>query len=97
MIQESENEKPPRKTRRESLFDKVSNFIGYLKHANCQDHHNRNQKEKKVRFKEDVIISQLRRLERTKKDLFRRLDNVVQGHLEEEENFQLLCHEMGAF
>ena len=97
VIQESENVKPPRKTRRESLFDKVSNFIGYLKHANCQDHRNRNKKEKKVRFKEEVIISQLRKLERTKKDLFRRLDNIVQGHLEEEENFQLLCLEMEAF
>ena len=50
MIQESENEKPPRKTRRESLFDNANNMIRYLKHGNCGDHHNRNKKEKKLRF-----------------------------------------------
>ena len=97
IIQELASEKPPRKTRRESLFDEVGNMITYVKHVNCEDRLNRNKKEKKVRLKEDVITSQLRRLERTKKDLFQRLDNIVQGYSEEDENFLLLCHEMVAY
>ena len=93
MIQGSVNEKPPSNTRRKSFFDRVSNIIGYLKHANCEDQNN-NMKEKKVRFKDDVIKSQLRKLRITKKDLFQRLDDIVQGYSEEEENFHLLCHKV---
>ncbi|XP_078376213.1 polycystin family receptor for egg jelly-like [Oculina patagonica] len=95
MIQGSDNDKPSN-TRRKSFFDKVSNIIGYLKHANYEDQNN-NKNEKKVRFKDDVIKTQLRRLQKTKQDLFQRLDNILQGYSEEEENFHLLRHKMKAY
>ena len=52
-------------------------------------------KHKKVRFSEDVIKVQLRKLRKQKRHLIHRLDNIVQGYVEEEENFQLLCHKVG--
>ena len=93
IIQESANEKP-NNTRRKSFFDKVSKIIGYLKRVNYEDHNNNKEENKRVRFKDDVVKSQLRKLQKTKKDLFQRLDNIVHGYDEEEENFHLLCHEM---
>ncbi|KAJ7354736.1 hypothetical protein OS493_030512 [Desmophyllum pertusum] len=95
-MQESTEEKPSNK-RRKSLFDKVSNIIGKLKHANYENHSNNKKNENKVRFKDDVIKSQLRKLQETKNDLFQRLDNIVQGYSEEDEKFHLLCHEMRAY
>ncbi|KAJ7370177.1 hypothetical protein OS493_033802 [Desmophyllum pertusum] len=95
-MQESTEEKPSNK-RRKSLFDKVSNIIGKLKHANYENHGNNKKNENKVRFKDDVIKSQLRKLQETKNDLFQRLDNIVQGYSEEDEKFHLLCHEMRAY
>ena len=94
-IQTSGNENPSNK-RRKSFFDKISNIIGYLKHANYDDHNN-DTKERKVRFRNDVIKSQLRRLRKTKKDLFKYLDGIVQGYSEEEEKFYLLCLELGVY
>ena len=94
-IQTSGNEKPSNK-RRKSFFDKISNIVGYLKHANYDDHNN-DTKERKVRFRNDVIKSQLRRLRKTKKDLFKYLDGIVQGYSEEEEKFYLLCLELGVY
>ena len=94
-IQVSGNVKP-NNTRRKSFFDKASNFIGYLNHANYEDQNN-NKKERKVRFRNDVIKSQLRRFRKTKKDLFKLLDSIVQGYSEEEEKFRLLCHEIGVY
>ena len=67
-------------------------------HASYEHRRNLNKKEKKVRFAEDVTKSQLQRLQATKKDLFKRLDSIVQGYSEEaeqEEKFDLLLHEMG--
>ncbi|KAL9967112.1 hypothetical protein ACROYT_G025281 [Oculina patagonica] len=93
-IQGSANEKRS-DTRRKSFFDKVSNIIGYLKNHARNKYENINNKEKKVRFKEDVVKSQLRRLQKAKADLFQRLDNIVQGYAEEEDNLHLLCHELG--
>ena len=52
-------------------------------------------KHKKVRFSEDVIKVQLRKLRKQKRHLIHRLDNIVQGYVEEEEKFQLLCHKVG--
>ena len=92
-IQTTGNERPSN-TRRESFLDKASNTVGYLKHASYDDQNN-SRKERKVRFRNDVIKSQLKRLQKTKKDLFKRLDGIVQGYSEEEEKFRLLCHEIG--
>lgn len=94
-IQTSGNENPSNK-RRKSFFDKISNIVGYLKHANYDDHNN-DTKERKVRFRNDVIKSQLRRLRKTKKDLFKYLDGIVQGYSEEEEKLYLLCLELGVY
>ena len=94
-IQESGDEKPSN-TRRKSFFDKASNIIGYLNHANYEDQNN-NKKERKVRFRNDVIKSQLRRLQKTKKDMFKSLDSIVQEYSEEEEKFHLLCHVIGVY
>ena len=94
-IQISGNEKPSN-TRRESFFDKASYLVGHLKKANYDDQNN-NKKERKVRFRNDVIKSQLKRLQKTKKDLFKHLDGIVQGYSEEEEKFHLLCQEIGVY
>ena len=94
-IQTSGDEKPSN-TRRKSFFDKVSNIVGYLKQANY-DVRNNNKKERKVRFRNDVIKSQLRRLQKTKKDLFKYLDGIVQGYSEEEAKFYLLCLELRVY
>ena len=83
--------------RRKSFFDQVSDIIGYLKQARYEHRHNLNKTGKKVRFAEDVTKCQLRRLQKTKKTLFKRLDSIIQGHSQEterEEKFLLLCHEM---
>lgn len=95
IIQISGNEKPSN-TRRESFFAKASNIVWHLKQANY-DNQNYNKKERKVRFRNDVIKSQLRRLQKTKKDLFKHLDGIVQGYCEEEEKFHLLCQEIGVY
>ena len=49
---------------------------------------------RKVRFTNDVIKSQLKRLQKTKKDLFKHLDGIIQGYSEEEAKFHLLCQEI---
>jgi len=100
LICNSTDEKPTASNeRRKSFFDKVSGFIGKLNLAS--DDLNKKEQSStqttKVRFSEDVIKSQLQKLRKQKKCLFQRLDNVVQGHLEEEEKFHLLCHEIGVF
>ena len=48
-------------------------------------------------FRDDVVKSQLKKLHKKKKDLFQRLDNIVQGFSEEEEKFHLICHEIKAY
>ena len=94
-IQISGNEKPSN-TSRESFFDKASYLFGHLKKANYDDQNN-NKKERKVRFRNDVLKSQLKRLQKTKKDLFKHLDGIVQGYSEEEEKFHLLGQEIGVY
>ena len=54
-------------------------------------------KKKRVRFSEDAIELQLRKLRNNKKYLFHRLYDAMQVHYEEEETFQLLCHQIAAF
>ena len=96
-MEASENEKQNNPARK-SLFDQVSNIIVYLKHARNEHRCHLNKKEKKVRFAEDVTKSQLRRLQATKRDLFQRLDSIVQEYsreAEQEEKFELILGEMG--
>ena len=83
---------------KKSFFDQVSNIIVYLKHARNERRCHLNKKGKKVRFAEDVTKSQLRRLQATKKDLFQRLDSIVQEYsrdAEQEEKCELIMDEIG--
>ena len=50
---------------------------------------------RKVRRSEDVIKCQFQKLQKQKKFLFQRLDEIIQGHSDEEDKFQLLCYEVG--
>ena len=96
-IEASENEKQNDPAKK-SFFDQVSNSIVYLKHARNEHRCYLNKKEKKVRFAEDITKSQLRRLKATKKDLFQRLDSIVQKYsreAEQEEKFEVILDEMG--
>ena len=53
------------------------------------------QQHRKVRFSEDVVKRQFQKLEKQKQFLLQRLDNIIQGYSDEEENFLQLCHEVG--
>ena len=83
-------------TRRRSLFDKISNMIKKLKHENS-DEQCKDKKEKKLRFQEDAIDYDLRRLQKTKNVLFQRLDSIVQDYSEEDKEFHLLCQEIAVY
>ena len=88
-------------TRRKSLFDKISDYI--LKTFTSSEEHNiqkelrssHSQHHRKVRFSEDVIKCQFQKLQKQKKFLFQRLDNIIQGHSDEEDKFQLSCYKVG--
>ena len=85
-------------SKKKSVLDQGSNVIVYPKHARNENRCHLNKKGKKVRFVEDVTKSQLRRLKAIKKDLFQRLDSIVQAYSREagqEEKFQLIMNEMG--
>lgn len=99
---DSNHEKPTASnTRRKSFFDLVSGFIGKFKLANEDSKDKRKRrplsKGNKVRFSEDVVKSQLKKLRKQKGYLFQYLDDILQQHSEEEEKFHLLCHEIGIF
>ena len=89
-------DKKTRNTRRQSLFDKISNMIKKLKHEN-PDEQCKDKKEKKVCFQEDAIDCDLRRLQKTSNVLFQRLDNIVQDYSEEDEEFHLFCQEIAVY
>jgi len=85
-------------SKKRSFFDQGSNVIVYPKHTRNEHRCHLNKTGKKVRFAEDVTKSQLRRLQATKKDLFQRLDSIVQAYsreAEQEEKFELIMNEMG--
>ena len=84
--------------RRKSLFDNVSGYIWKKVSSGAVNNKKKEQsssKHNKVRFSEDVIKLQLWKLRKQKRHLAQRLDSIVQGYVEEEEKFQLLCHEVG--
>ena len=84
-------------TRRKSLFDKISGYILKREEHKIQKElrSSHSQQHRKVRFSEDVIKCQFQKLQKQKKFLFQRLDNIIQGHSDEEDKFQLLCYEVG--
>lgn len=94
-VQESVHEKP-RNIRRKSLFDRVSSIIQKRRDDSSEGNYRRKMK-KKVNFRDDVVKSQLKKLHKTKKDLFHRLDNIMQGYFEEEEKFHIICHEIKTY
>ena len=94
-VQESVHEKP-RNIRRKSLFDRISSIIQKRRDDSSEGNYRRKMK-KKVNFRDDVVKSQLKKLHKTKKDLFHRLDNIMQGYFEEEEKFHIICHEIKTY
>ena len=86
----------PSYTRRKLFFDKISNMIKKLKHENCEEQ-GKNKNEKKVHFHVDVTKFELQKLQKTQDDLFQRIDNIVQGYSEEDEEFHLLCQQIGVY
>ena len=99
-VENSTEKKLDANTRRKSLFDKISDYI--LKKFTSSEEHkiktelrsSHSQQHRKVRFSEDVIKCQFQKLQKQKKFLFQRLDNIIQGHSDEEDKFQLLCYEV---
>ena len=76
-------------TRRQALFDRISNMLKSLKGESNDDCSKRREK-KKVRFQEDVVESSLRKLRRRQHDLLQRLESIVSGFKTEEEEFDYL-------
>ena len=76
-------------TRRQALFDRISNMLKSLKGESNDDCSKRREK-KKVRFQEDVVESSLRKLRRRQHDLLQRLESIVSGFTTEEEEFDYL-------
>ena len=76
-------------TRRQALFDRISNTLKSLKGESNDDCSKRREK-KKVRFQEDVVESSLRKLRKREHDLLQRLESIVSGHIAEDEEFDYL-------
>ena len=100
-VENSTEKKLTANMRRKSLFDKISDYI-WKKFTSSEEHKikkelrsSHSQQHRKVRFSEDVIKCQFQKLQKQKKFLFQRLDNIIQGYSEEDESFQLLCYEVG--
>ena len=76
-------------TRRQALFDRISNMLKSLKGESNDDCSKRREK-KKVRFQEDVVESSLRKLRKREHDLLQRLESIVSGFTTEDEEFDYL-------
>nr|XP_058969318.1 polycystin-2-like protein 2 [Pocillopora verrucosa] len=76
-------------TRRQALFDRISNMLRSLKGESNDDCSKRREK-KKVRFQEDVVESSLRKLRKREHDLLQRLESIVSGFTAEDEEFDYL-------
>ena len=76
-------------TRRQALFDRISNMLKSLKGESNDDCSKRREK-KKVRFQEDVVESSLRKLRKREHDLLQRLESIVSGFTAEDEEFDYL-------
>ena len=76
-------------TRRQALFDRISNTLKSLKGESNDDCSKRREK-KKVRFQEDVVESSLLKLRKREHDLLQRLESIVSGFTTEDEEFDYL-------
>ncbi|PFX11499.1 Polycystic kidney disease protein 1-like 2 [Stylophora pistillata] len=76
-------------TRKQSLFDKISNMLKSLK-GESNDECSKRTEKKKVRFQEDIVESSLCKLRKRKHDLLQRLERIVSGFSEEDEDFHYL-------
>ena len=76
-------------TRRQALFDRISNMLKSLKGESNDDCSKRTEK-KKVRFREDVVESSFRKLRKREHDLLQRLESIVSGFTAEDEEFDYL-------
>ena len=83
-------------TRRQSLFDKISNMLKSLKGESNVDGSKRREK-KKVRFQEDVVEFSLRKLRRRRDDLLQRFESIVSGFSEEDEELNYLLKTAEAY
>ena len=83
-------------TRRQSLFDKISNILKSLKDESNVDDSKRRGK-KKVRFQEDVVEFSLRKLRRRRDDLLQRFESIVSGFSEEDKEFNYLLKTAEAY
>ena len=83
-------------TRRQSLFDKISNILKSLKGESNVDGSKRREK-KKVRFQEDVVEFSLRKLRRRRDDLLQRFESIVSGFSEEDEELNYLLKTAEAY
>ena len=92
-VENSTEKKLTANQRRKSLFDEISDYI-VKKFASSEEHKikkelrsSHSQHHRKVRFSEDVVKCQFQKLQKQKKFLFQRLDNIVQGYSDEEDKF----------
>ena len=69
----------PESTRRKSFYDKVSVFM---------------KQSRRAPFKKGGTKIQVAELRKKEKYLFQQLDNILQGDYDEEETFDLLCHQI---
>lgn len=99
-MENSSEKKVIANTRGKPLYDKISDYI-LKKFARSDEHKvkkersSQRQKHRRVRFSEDVVKSEFQKLEKQKKFVLQRLDNIIQGYSDEEEKFLQLCHEVG--
>ena len=99
-VENSSEKKVIANTRGKSLYDKISVYI--LKKFARSDEHiakrerpSQTQQHRRVRFSEDVVKREFQKMEKQKKFVLQRLDNIIQGYSDEEEKFLQLCHEVG--
>ena len=83
-------------TRRQALFDRISNMLKSLKGESNDDCSKRREK-KKVRFQEDVVEFSLRKLRRRRDDLLKQFESIVSGFSEEDEEFNYLLKTAEAY
>ena len=76
-------------TRRQALFDRISNMLKSLK-GESNDDCSKPREKKKVRFQEDVVESSLHKLREREHDLLQRLESIVSGFTTEDEEFDYL-------
>ena len=99
-VENSSEKKVIANTRGKFLYDKISDYT-LKKFARSDEHKvkkerpSQRQQHRRVRFSEDVVKREFQKMEKQKKFVLQRLDNIIQGYSDEEEKFLQLCHEVG--